>query len=94
MCRPLRCCYGPTFALRATVGKKGGHDSLDAALGQAIVLARGNRNADAARVYAAAIAQAPRGSVGWLLPVEPLLHPLGHREIWDEALTMIRVRAT
>ena len=67
---------------------------MEAALGRAIVLARGNRNADAARVYGDAIAQTPRGSLGWLLPVEPLLHPLGHREIWDEALTMIRVRAS
>jgi DNA-binding winged helix-turn-helix (wHTH) protein len=75
---------------------KAGHYErrMESALGQAIVLARGNRNAEAARVYGDAIARAPRGSVGWLLPVEPLLHPLGHREIWDEALTMIRVRAS
>ena len=77
-------------------GLSSGHyeRQMEAALGQAIVLARGNRTADAARIYGDAVAQAPPGSVGWLLPVEPLLHPLGHREIWDAALTMIRVRAS
>ena len=61
--------------------KKGGPyvRDMEAALGQAIVLARGNRNAEAARVYGDAIAHAPRGSVGWLLPVEPLLHPRSAR---------------
>jgi DNA-binding winged helix-turn-helix (wHTH) protein/Tfp pilus assembly protein PilF len=78
----------------APADKKTGLHRMDAALSEAIVLARGNRHADAARVYREAVAQMPPGPAGWLLPVEPLLHPLAHREIWADALAMIRIRAT
>ena len=67
---------------------------IEAAVGQAIVLARGNRHADAARVYREALVQSPAGSAGWLLPVEPLLHPLARPAIWAETLGIVRVRAT
>ena len=67
---------------------------VDAAIGRAIGLARGNRHADAARVSREALAQAPPGPAGWLLPVEPLLNPLAHREIWAETLALVRLRAT
>jgi len=67
---------------------------IDAAIGRAIVLARGNRHADAARVSREAVAQAPPGPAGWLLPVESLLNPLAHREIWADTLALVRLRAT
>ena len=67
---------------------------IDAAIGQAVLLARGNRHADAARVYREAVEQAPPGYAGWMLPVEPMIHPLAHREIWADALALIAVRAT
>ena len=67
---------------------------IDAAVGHSIVLARANRHGEAARVYAEAIAQAPPGPAGWLLPVEPLLNPLAHGEMWAETLALVRLRAT
>lgn len=67
--------------------------AVDSALGQAIILARSNRHADAARVYRDAIAGAPPGCAGWQLPVEPLINPLAHREHWDDVLGIIRRRA-
>jgi DNA-binding winged helix-turn-helix (wHTH) protein/Flp pilus assembly protein TadD len=66
---------------------------MDAAIAQAILLTRGNRHADAARVYREAVAQAPPGSAGWLLAVEPLLNPLAHRDAWGDALALIAIRA-
>jgi DNA-binding winged helix-turn-helix (wHTH) protein len=68
--------------------------AIDAAVGQAIVLARGNRHADAARVYRDGLAQAPPGCAGWLLPAEPTLNPLAHGGTWAEALSLVRARAT
>jgi tetratricopeptide (TPR) repeat protein len=66
---------------------------FDAALGQAIVLARGGRHADAARVYQDAVLQTSSGSAGWLLPMEPILNPLAHPEAWAKALALIANRA-
>jgi len=66
---------------------------LDGALGRAIVLARSNRHADAARIYRDAIAQAAPGCAGWQLPIEPLINPLAHRQHWDDVLAIIRHRA-
>jgi hypothetical protein len=58
------------------------------------VLARGNRHAEAARVYHDVVARMPPGHLGWMLPVEPMLHPLARRELWDNALFRVRARAT
>jgi DNA-binding winged helix-turn-helix (wHTH) protein/Tfp pilus assembly protein PilF len=67
--------------------------AIDAALGLAIVLARGGRHVEAARVYHDAVGQTPSGSAGWLLPVEPMLNPLAHPEVWAKALALIANRA-
>ena len=67
---------------------------IRAAIGQSIILARGGCHEQAARVYHDAIAQEPRGSAGWLLPVEPMLNPLAHPDIWAPALALVRLRAT
>jgi DNA-binding winged helix-turn-helix (wHTH) protein/Tfp pilus assembly protein PilF len=80
-----------TAALRGDVPTR--VSMMDSAIGRAIVLARGNRHAEAASVYRDAIAQAPPGSAGWQLPVEPLINPLSHQEHWADALAMIRRRA-
>jgi hypothetical protein len=41
----------------------------------------------------AALASAPPGGGGWILPVEPLLDVAGHAELWDAALALLRQRA-
>ena len=81
-----------TAALRGTVPAAA--RPADAFIGQAIVLACANRHADAARVYCEAVAQRPPGAAGWLLPVEPMLNPRAHAELWAGALTVIRARAS
>jgi tetratricopeptide (TPR) repeat protein len=68
--------------------------AFDRALGQALILAGGNRHADASRVYREALAKAPTGHAGWMLPVEPMLHPLARPGVWADALALVRVRAT
>ncbi len=82
--------------VQATAALKGqvvGH-GMDAALGQAIVFTLQNRHADAARIYRDGAAQMPPGPAGCLLPVEPILNPLARRDIWSDALAVIRARAT
>ena len=66
---------------------------LDTALAQAIVLSGAGRRAEAACVYREAIAQAPPGSAGWSLAVEPLLSPLRDGDLWSGALALIRTRS-
>ena len=79
-------------ALRGTVPASA--RGFDASIGQAIVLARGNRHADAARVFREGLAHTPPGAAGWLLPVEPVLNPRARGELWAEALKAIRARAS
>jgi tetratricopeptide (TPR) repeat protein len=88
----LRAEAAAEAALRADVPSSSA--AIDAAVGRAILLARANRHAEAARVYHDAVSQAPPGPAGWLLPVEPLLNPLEHRGIWAETLALVRLRAT
>ena len=92
--RALTIDAGHVSALAVLKGEAGpAIRGMDAAIGQAIVLARGNRHADAARVYREAVAQAPPGYAGWMLAVEPTLHPQAHPELWSDALTLVRTRA-
>jgi DNA-binding winged helix-turn-helix (wHTH) protein len=81
-----------TAALRGEVPTTAG--PMEMAIGEAIMLVHRERHADAARVYREAVARAPRGSAGSLLPVEPTLNPHARREVWADALAMIRARAT
>jgi formaldehyde-activating enzyme involved in methanogenesis len=67
---------------------------MDAAVGRAIVLARGNRHREAAQAYRDGLTQTSSNHAGWILPVEPFLNPLAHREIWESTLALVRMRAT
>ena len=51
-------------------------------------------DAEAARTIEAALAEAPPGSAGWLLPIEPLLHVAAHPDVWTRALAQLRNRAS
>jgi tetratricopeptide (TPR) repeat protein len=81
-----------TAALRGEVPSSA--KPMDAAIGQAIILALRHRHADAARVYREAVAREPSGPAGYQLPVEPTLNALAHRDVWDDVLALIRMRAT
>ena len=67
--------------------------SVDAAICRAAVLALRGAHAEAARGVDDALAGAPAGSAGWLLPVEPLLHVTAHPDVWAPALERLRTRS-
>ena len=67
--------------------------SVDAALVTAALLGLAGQHADAARVVDEALAAAPPGNAGWLLPLEPLLHVPTRRENWAPVLARLRSRA-
>jgi hypothetical protein len=47
----------------------------------------------AAQVVDRALAAAPPGNAGWLLPVEPLLNVSSNPEVWASVLSRLRARA-
>src|SRR5262245_3194674 len=67
--------------------------TIDLTLAQAITLARAGRHCDAAHLCADAVAQAPPGCAGWVLPVEPTLNPTARPDIWAATLAILRNRA-
>ena len=67
--------------------------SVDAALVTAALLGLAGQHADAARVVDEALAAAPPGNAGWLLPLEPLLHVNRQPETWTPVLARLRSRA-
>jgi DNA-binding winged helix-turn-helix (wHTH) protein len=68
--------------------------TIDLAMARAIGLARAGRHRDAAHACTGALAQAPPGGAGWLLPAEPTLNPTARPDIWAPTLAMLRSRAT
>ena len=67
--------------------------SFDAAIGHVVQLVLAGDPAAAARLLDQALAAAPSGSAGWLLPVEPTLNVSAAPEIWTSALARLRSRA-
>ena len=67
--------------------------SVEAAMVRAAQLVVAGAHADAARLVGEALAAAPPGNAGWLLPVEPLLHVAAQPDIWARALALLRNRA-
>jgi len=68
--------------------------TIDRSMAHAIGLARAGRHQEAARICADALTQAPAGCAGWVLPVEPTLHPAERPGLWAPALAILRNRAT
>jgi DNA-binding winged helix-turn-helix (wHTH) protein/Tfp pilus assembly protein PilF len=67
--------------------------AVDVAVSKAAVLSLRGDHAGAADTVHRALAEAPAGSAGWLLPVEPLLHVTAHPGLWAPALERLRVRS-
>jgi DNA-binding winged helix-turn-helix (wHTH) protein len=67
-------------------------DLNDAMAAAAWHLAR-NEAAAAARLVGDALAAAPAGSAGWILPIEPLLGVQAARDTWAPVLDTLRARA-
>jgi len=68
-------------------------NSVDTAMVNAAALVLEGKHEDAARTCAEALARADPGPAGWILPVEPLLNPLGHSGAWRRTLALLRDRA-
>ena len=71
-----------------------GETNVDGAVVTSAALALRGRHDEAARLCAEALAQAEPGPAGWLLPIEPLLQPLAHPDLWGRTLAILRDRAT
>lgn len=71
-----------------------GAPSMDLALGQAAAAAIEGRHDEAARICGEALAAAPPGDAGWLIPIDPLLKPGFGAPEWAPILVMLRDRAT
>ena len=67
--------------------------SFDAAIGHAVHLVLAGDHASAARLLDHALAAAPSGNAGWLLPVEPLLNVSESPGVWAPTLARLRTRA-
>jgi DNA-binding winged helix-turn-helix (wHTH) protein/Tfp pilus assembly protein PilF len=67
--------------------------SFEAALGHAAILAVAGDVQEAMTVVDDALAAAPPGNAGWLLPVEPLLNVAAAPGTWAPVLTRLRTRA-
>jgi DNA-binding winged helix-turn-helix (wHTH) protein/Tfp pilus assembly protein PilF len=79
---------------RASAATLRGEHAVDAAIVEAAALALEGRHADAAQRCAQALARAEPGAAGWLVPVDPLLQAIVHRDSWAPALTILRDRAS
>ena len=70
-----------------------GMNNVDLAMANAAALILNGKHELAARVCGEALAHAEAGPAGWLLPVDPLLDPLRHPDVWARTLAMLRDRA-
>jgi tetratricopeptide (TPR) repeat protein len=66
---------------------------LDAALPRAVSLVMAGAHDEAANLVDSALAAAPPGNAGWLLPVEPLLAVAARPLAWAGVLARVRARA-
>lgn len=67
--------------------------AVERALVHAAALTIARRDAEAARVVDAALAESGDGSGGWLVPVEPLLDVASSPSAWSPVLARLRARA-
>jgi DNA-binding winged helix-turn-helix (wHTH) protein len=67
--------------------------SVEIAIGHAVGLAAAGDAANAARLVDHALAAAPPGNAGWIVPVEPLLNVAASPDVWAPVLARLRTRA-
>ena len=67
--------------------------TVDAAIARGVALALAGKHEAAAALVDQALAVAPHGNAGWILPLEPLLQVSAHSSIWAAALAQLRTRA-
>lgn len=79
------------LAAVASRDPSGLRSGVDIAIARALALTCAGRSHEAAAVVDAALASAPPGNGGWILPVEPFLAPGGPE--WQAVLARLRQRA-
>jgi hypothetical protein len=62
-------------------------------MARAVPLVMAGAHAEAARLVDDALAAAPAGNAGWLLPVEPVLAVTARPAVWNGVLARLRARA-
>ncbi len=72
----------------------GGAMPVDDAMARALLLERSGRPDEAAGLVASALASAPGGGAGWLLPIDPSLNVQRDPARWRTALTTLHERTT
>jgi DNA-binding winged helix-turn-helix (wHTH) protein len=70
-----------------------GGAGVDGAICGAIGYSLANHHSEAAIMVDSALASAPDGNSGWLLPVEPMLHVSARPGVWAATLARLRSRA-
>jgi DNA-binding winged helix-turn-helix (wHTH) protein len=70
-----------------------GVSPVDAAIARAVPLVTAGSHAEAARLVDEALAEAPDGNAGWILPVEPMLAVAERPAAWAGVLARLRARA-
>ena len=68
-------------------------NNVDVAMTAAAALVLDGKHDAAARLCGEALVHAEPGPAGWILPVEPLLRPLRHPDVWARTLAILRDRA-
>jgi len=92
-------CHVKALAGRALVAPRSRRDvpsstnTIETAVARASALAMAGDAPGAARIVDAALASAPQGSLGWTLPLEPLLSVQRDRDAWTGVLARLRNRA-
>jgi hypothetical protein len=76
-----------------TVPSEGRAPSLEAAFARAAQCVLRGAHGDAANIVDNALADAPAGNAGWLLPIEPMLGVGAHPDAWTRPLARLRNRA-
>lgn len=71
----------------------GAPEPVDRAVARAARMAHQGNIADAAHTASAALAAAPPGNGGWLIPIEPLLGVRQGLDAWSPALAVLHLRA-
>jgi DNA-binding winged helix-turn-helix (wHTH) protein len=67
--------------------------TFETAFVRAVALAVAGAHREAAHLVDDALAAAPPGNAGWLLPIEPMLNVSAHPDLWAPALARVRNRA-
>jgi DNA-binding winged helix-turn-helix (wHTH) protein/Tfp pilus assembly protein PilF len=78
----------------ADASAPGGPTPFEVLLARSAALTLGDRRDEAAAVVERALASAPPGNAGWLVPLEPLLRVFSNPRPWTAVLARLRARAT